>query len=339
MVGDVERDAFGLLRDAGVARRADEPVDQRAGGELPGQRVLASAGAEEENVHAAQALARGQRRRNLSVPAIHSVHTRLDASGCRRGLLSAMKVLAALLLFILGSGRASGRRRLHAGKPARGGRSRAASSTRRPIRRASAPPRSGRRTPAGATASRACTWKMEYCVGANDRGRVPAASRRLRPVLPALLPRPLGRPAARLFRLGQLPGRPERHRLVSRSDVRKARRPLPLQRYRFPPARAAADQHHAGAARHRDGARHHVVPRRRARPVDRLARPDRRHLRDLPDPDRGPRRPPDRPRLRRADHLARRRHLRRRLRELCVRLVAGGAAGRRPPSWAPATSC
>ena len=58
MVGDVERDAFGLPRDAGVARRADKPVDQRACGQLPGQRVFAPAGAEEENVHAGQGLAR-----------------------------------------------------------------------------------------------------------------------------------------------------------------------------------------------------------------------------------------------------------------------------------------
>ena len=51
VVGDVERHAFGLLRDAGIARRAIEPVGQRARRDLPGQRVLASAGAEEEDVH------------------------------------------------------------------------------------------------------------------------------------------------------------------------------------------------------------------------------------------------------------------------------------------------
>ena len=57
VVGEVERHALGLLRDAGVARRADQPVGQRAGGKLPGQRVFAAAGTEEENVHAVQALA------------------------------------------------------------------------------------------------------------------------------------------------------------------------------------------------------------------------------------------------------------------------------------------
>ena len=52
VVGDVERDAFGLARDAGIARRAIEPIDQRACGDLPRQRVFASAGTEDENVHA-----------------------------------------------------------------------------------------------------------------------------------------------------------------------------------------------------------------------------------------------------------------------------------------------
>ena len=73
VVGDVERDAFGLLRDAGIARRANEPVGQRAGGELPGQRVLAPAGAEEENVHAGASTSTGGRsRRNLAAHSVHS---------------------------------------------------------------------------------------------------------------------------------------------------------------------------------------------------------------------------------------------------------------------------
>ena len=53
MVGEIERDAFGLLRDAGIARRAIELVGERARGDLPGQRVLAPAGTEDEDVHAA----------------------------------------------------------------------------------------------------------------------------------------------------------------------------------------------------------------------------------------------------------------------------------------------
>ena len=51
MVGRIERDQFAFLRDAGIARRAVELVDQRARRDLPGQRMLAAAGTEQENVH------------------------------------------------------------------------------------------------------------------------------------------------------------------------------------------------------------------------------------------------------------------------------------------------
>ena len=51
MVGDVERDAFGLARDAGIARRAIKFVDQRTRGDFPRQRVFASARAEDQYVH------------------------------------------------------------------------------------------------------------------------------------------------------------------------------------------------------------------------------------------------------------------------------------------------
>jgi hypothetical protein len=51
MVGEIERDAFGLLRDAGIAGRTHEPLGERACGHLPGERVLAPAGTQEENVH------------------------------------------------------------------------------------------------------------------------------------------------------------------------------------------------------------------------------------------------------------------------------------------------
>jgi len=51
VVGDVECDAFGFLRDAGIAGGAVELRHQRTGGDLPGQRVLAAAGTENEDVH------------------------------------------------------------------------------------------------------------------------------------------------------------------------------------------------------------------------------------------------------------------------------------------------
>src|SRR5262249_11374372 len=55
MVGDVERHHLAVAGDAGVARRAEEPRDQRARRDLPGERMLASARAEEEDVHARSA--------------------------------------------------------------------------------------------------------------------------------------------------------------------------------------------------------------------------------------------------------------------------------------------
>src|SRR5262252_9543236 len=55
VVGDVERHHLAVVGDAGVARRAEEPRDQRARRDLPGERMLASARAEEEDVHARSA--------------------------------------------------------------------------------------------------------------------------------------------------------------------------------------------------------------------------------------------------------------------------------------------
>src|SRR5947208_1247354 len=52
VVGGIERHEFAFARDAGIARRAIEPLDQRARRHLPGERMLAPAGAEKENVHA-----------------------------------------------------------------------------------------------------------------------------------------------------------------------------------------------------------------------------------------------------------------------------------------------
>jgi hypothetical protein len=60
VVGDVERDQLALARNTGIARRAVEPLDERARRELPSQRVLASARAEKKNVHAVP-LDRGER--------------------------------------------------------------------------------------------------------------------------------------------------------------------------------------------------------------------------------------------------------------------------------------
>ena len=54
MVGDIERDAFGFPRDAGIARRAPEFGQQRRGRDLPRQRVFAAAGTEQEDVHEMQ---------------------------------------------------------------------------------------------------------------------------------------------------------------------------------------------------------------------------------------------------------------------------------------------
>ena len=51
MVGGIERHAFGLARDAGIAGRAIELVGERARRHFPGQRVLAPAGTEDEDVH------------------------------------------------------------------------------------------------------------------------------------------------------------------------------------------------------------------------------------------------------------------------------------------------
>jgi hypothetical protein len=51
MVGEIERDAFRLLRDAGIAGRAIELVGERAGRHFPGQRMLAAAGTEDQDVH------------------------------------------------------------------------------------------------------------------------------------------------------------------------------------------------------------------------------------------------------------------------------------------------
>ena len=48
---DVERHAFGLPRDAGIARRAPEFRHQRGSRDLPGESVFATAGTEQEDVH------------------------------------------------------------------------------------------------------------------------------------------------------------------------------------------------------------------------------------------------------------------------------------------------
>ena len=51
VVGDIERDAFGLLCDAGIARRAPELCHQSGSRDLPRQSVFAAAGPEQKDVH------------------------------------------------------------------------------------------------------------------------------------------------------------------------------------------------------------------------------------------------------------------------------------------------
>ena len=120
VVGDVERDALGLARDAGVARRAIEPVGERACRDLPGQRVLAPAGAEEEDVHAGASTSMARRAGGTRPPTASTGPPRRGRAGVI--CLAAMKVAcAALRADVCGPGRAGRRRRLHAGKPARGG--------------------------------------------------------------------------------------------------------------------------------------------------------------------------------------------------------------------------
>ena len=55
VVGEVERDQLAFAGNAGVARRAVEPIHERARGKLPGERVLASTRTEEKNLHACAA--------------------------------------------------------------------------------------------------------------------------------------------------------------------------------------------------------------------------------------------------------------------------------------------
>src|SRR5208282_2644251 len=51
VIGTLERHAFGFARDACIARCAIDPLDQRARRDLPGERMLAPAAADEEDVH------------------------------------------------------------------------------------------------------------------------------------------------------------------------------------------------------------------------------------------------------------------------------------------------
>jgi hypothetical protein len=51
MVGDIERDAFGLARNPGIAWCAPEFRQQRRRSDLPRESVFAAAGTEQEDVH------------------------------------------------------------------------------------------------------------------------------------------------------------------------------------------------------------------------------------------------------------------------------------------------
>ena len=173
VVGDVERHAFRLLRDAGVARRADQPVGERARRHLPGQRVLAPAGAEEKDVHAGNSLARP---RSAGHAAVHRVHRPGSTATRPRGLLVAMtaplralgRCIAAVCRPLRrGAGRPVRHHPvplLQAGKPARSWcsrrRPRTAASTSAPTRPRSAPPRSGSPTSAGRIAPAQTSWQL-----------------------------------------------------------------------------------------------------------------------------------------------------------------------------------
>jgi len=50
VVGEIERHAFGLACYARIAGRTIELVGEGAGGDFPGERVLAAAGAKNEDV-------------------------------------------------------------------------------------------------------------------------------------------------------------------------------------------------------------------------------------------------------------------------------------------------
>jgi len=52
VVRGVERHAFGLLGDAGIAGRNEQFREQRRRRQLPGQRMLATAGADKKDIHA-----------------------------------------------------------------------------------------------------------------------------------------------------------------------------------------------------------------------------------------------------------------------------------------------
>jgi hypothetical protein len=61
VVGRIERHAFGLLRNPGIARRAIKAAHQRTRGDLPSQRMFTPAGTEQKNVHSLRkALFRGR---------------------------------------------------------------------------------------------------------------------------------------------------------------------------------------------------------------------------------------------------------------------------------------
>src|SRR5262249_57622939 len=77
VVGDIEGHELRLLGDAGIAGRTVEPLDERARRDLPGERMLASAGAEEEDVHGRLVVGifqrswcsmAGSRRKGLALP-------------------------------------------------------------------------------------------------------------------------------------------------------------------------------------------------------------------------------------------------------------------------------
>ena len=167
MVGDVERDAFGLARDAGVARRAKEPVG-RAGWPRSSRPARARARRSRGGECSCRASTStvGASLRNA---AAHSVHRPASTRHAPAWFACRHEMDRRSAGAVRRAGRVSRGRRLHARKPARGGlRKGGIVHSDALSRQASAPPRSGPPTPAGAAASRAAPGRWNTCVRATD---------------------------------------------------------------------------------------------------------------------------------------------------------------------------
>ncbi len=68
VIGGIKRHASCHLRDTGIAGRTIKSGQQRTFRQLPGQRVLAATGADQENIHVGQVLRLSFRVKGLIVP-------------------------------------------------------------------------------------------------------------------------------------------------------------------------------------------------------------------------------------------------------------------------------